>query len=134
AFAEEAPTLRRAFEQDFKKADAGAELEVKFETFSAEVWGTDASASTDQVLVSLGRGAESLEGMTTNSMSGEFFFQSRDGRFFVKTISEPEGDLLRQMAPAYRAHMRGCSAISAGRAPEALTPAAPAHANGAQCA
>jgi len=106
AFAEEAPTLRRAFEQDFKKADAGAELEVKFETFSAEVWGTDASASTDQVLVSLGRGAESLEGMTTNSMSGEFFFQSRDGRFFVKTISEPEGDLLRQMAPAYRAHMR----------------------------
>jgi hypothetical protein len=104
SFAVAAPTLRRAFEQDFKRADAGA-LEVKFETFSSEVWGADASASTDQVLKSLGHGAESLEGMTTNSMSGEFFFQSRDGRFFVKTISEPEGDLLRQMAPAYRAHM-----------------------------
>jgi hypothetical protein len=107
AFGEHAPLLRRSFERGFKKADGSAEMGVRFECFSTEVWGgSAASASADQVLASLSRGAEDLEGKTTNSMSGEFFFQSRDGRFFAKTISEPEGDLLRLMAPAYRAHMR----------------------------
>lgn len=84
------------------------ELEGRIESFSAEAFGNiDEGKQTgpQEVLASLAR-LEDLEGMKTNSMSGEFFFHSRDDLFLVKTVSRPEGKLLRRMVPAYQAHIR----------------------------
>jgi len=80
----------------------------RIELFSPEVFSDlDSSQPTDIKTVwdSL-KSVEFLEDMKTNSMSGELFYHSTDNVFMVKTISKPEGKLLRKMVPSYQAHVK----------------------------
>jgi len=80
----------------------------RIEMFSPEVFGDlDSSQPTDPRTVFQSLRSEAyLEDMKTNSMSGELFYHSTDDVFMVKTISQPEGKLLRKMAPSYKAHVQ----------------------------
>ena len=47
-----------------------------------------------------------LTGSVSEGKSGSFFFQSRDGMFFVKTISSAESASLEGMTAAYASHVQ----------------------------